>query len=74
MTNVGITFMILDEVKIAQPGWTKSSGNILFDVKMDFTQKARQVKDGHRSPDPTTSAYAGVVSRESIRVGLTYAA
>ena len=41
---------------------------------MDFTRKARWVKDGHRTPDPTTSAYAGVVSRESIRIALTYAA
>ena len=31
------------------------------------------MKDGHRTPDPTTSAYAGVVSRESVRVALTYA-
>ena len=41
---------------------------------MDFTRKARGVKYGHRSPDPTTSAYAGVFSRESVRVGLTYSA
>ena len=32
------------------------------------------MKDGHRTPDPTTLAYAGVVSQESIRVALTYAA
>ncbi len=32
------------------------------------------MKDGHRTPDPTTSAYAGVVSQESVRVALTYAA
>ena len=74
VTNVGIAFTILDEGKKAPPGWTKSGGHLVFYVKMDFTQKARQVKDGHRSPDPTTSAYAGVVSRESVRVGLTYAA
>ena len=32
------------------------------------------MKDGHKTPDPTTSAYAGVVSRESVRIALTYAA
>ena len=42
-------------------------------VNMDFTRKARWVKDGHRTTDPTTSAYVGVVSRESVRVALTYA-
>ena len=41
---------------------------------MDFTWKARYVLDGHRTPDPDGSTYAGVVSRESIRIALTYAA
>ena len=71
MKNVGIAFTILDMGKKAPPGWTKASGHLVFDVKMDFTRKARWVKDGHRSPNPTTSAYAGVVSRESVQVGLT---
>ena len=41
---------------------------------MDFTRKARWVKDRHLTPDPDTSNYAGVVSRESVRIALTYAA
>ena len=41
---------------------------------MDFTRKARWVKDGHRNPDPKTSNYADVASRESIRILLTHAA
>ena len=41
---------------------------------MDFTRKARYVLDGHRTADPEGSTYAGVVSRESIRIALTYAA
>ncbi len=40
---------------------------------MDFTRKARWVKDGYKDPDLTTSSFAGVVSRESIRIVLTYA-
>ena len=74
MNNFGIEFKILDLGKKVPPGWTKASGHLVFDVEMDFTWKARWVKDGHRSPNPTTSAYAGVVSRESFRVRLTYAA
>ena len=66
MKNVGIEFTILDLGKKDPPGWTKASGHLVFDVKMDFMRKARWVKDGHRSPDPTTSAYTGVVSRESL--------
>ena len=55
-------------------GWKPSSSHLVFDVKMDFTLKARWVKDGHRRPDPECSNYAGVVSRETIRIALTYAA
>ena len=56
------------------PGYTESSGHLIFDVKMDFTRKARFVKDGHLSPDPLDSNFAGVVSRESVRIAFTYAA
>ena len=72
MTNVGIAFTILDEGKKAPPGWTKASGHLVLDVNMDFTQKARWVKDGHRSPEPTTLAYVSVVSRESVCVSGTF--
>ena len=41
---------------------------------MYFTQKACFVKDGHRAPDPKESNYAVVVSRDSVRIALTYAA
>ena len=30
--------------------------------------------DGHRQPSPEGSTYAGVVSRESVRIAFTYAA
>ena len=41
---------------------------------MNFAQKTRSEKDNHCTPDPTTSSYDGVVSRESIPIALTYAA
>ena len=74
MGNVGIAFEILGPNEKAPPGWLRSSGHIIFDVKMDFTRKARWVKDGHRTPDSLTSSYAGVVARDSIRIHLTHAA
>ena len=43
-------------------------------LMMDFTRKARWVLDGHKTPDPVGSKYAGVVSRESVRISFTYAA
>jgi hypothetical protein len=41
---------------------------------MDVTRKACWVLDGHLTKDPDISTYAGVVSRESVRIALTYAA
>ena len=39
---------------------------------MTLDRKSRWVKDGHRTPEPEQSTFAGVVSRESIRITLTY--
>ena len=74
MTNVKVAFEILKKNEAIPDGWTRSSGHLVFDVKMDFTRKARWVKDGHKTPNPIWSTYAGVVSRESVRIALTYAA
>ena len=74
MTNVAVAFEILDEVKHVLVGWTKSSGHLFFDVKMDFTHKARWVKDGHRTEDPEHSTFAGVFSQQSVRIAFTYTA
>ncbi len=62
MGNICIAFEILRPNKKAPPGWHKALGHIVFDVKMDFTRKARWVKDGHKTPDSLTSSFAGVVS------------
>ena len=75
MMNVAVAFHILDDSDNLAPGYTKSSSHLIFgDAKMNFTRKARWVKDRHLTPDPEGSTYAGVVSRESIRIALTYAA
>ena len=50
----------------APAGYTKLSGHLIWSVKMDFTRKARWVVDGHKTPGPVGSKYAGVVSRESV--------
>ena len=73
MGTIVVAFEILEPNARPPPGWTRSSGHLIFDVKMDFTRKARWVKDGHRTPDAITPSYAGVVSRDSIRIALVYA-
>jgi hypothetical protein len=74
MFNIGIAFEVLDDGASAPKGWSKVTGHIIWDVKMDFTRKARWVLDGHKQADPEGCTYAGVVSRESVRIALTYAA
>ena len=74
MSNVGVAFEILKPGDKSPPGWKKESGHLIYDVKMDFTRKTRWVKDGHRTPNPKTSCYAGVIYCESILIALTYAA
>ena len=64
MYNVGVAFETLDEGAHVPHGWKQVTGQLVWDVKMDFTRKARWVLDGHKTPDPIRSAYAGVASRE----------
>jgi hypothetical protein len=40
MLNVGIAFKVLPTEKRAPVGWKKVTGHPVWDVKMDFTQKA----------------------------------
>ena len=64
--NIGVAFDILEDEKTAPAGYTKASGHLIWSVKMEFTRKTRWVLDGHKTPDPVSSKYAGVVSRESV--------
>ena len=74
MINVGIEFEVLEHSENVPVGWHEVTGHIIFDVKMDFTRKVRWVLDGHKKSEPKISTYSGVVSRESVRIALTYAA
>ncbi len=48
--------------------------HMIFDVKMDFTRKARLVAGGHVTDPPTLMTYSSVVSRESVRIAFLVAA
>jgi hypothetical protein len=45
-----------------------------FEVKMDFTRKARFVAGGHMTDPPPFLTYSTVVSRDSVRIGFLLAA
>ena len=74
MLNVSLDFEILPNGSPVPVGWKKSSGHLIWYVNIDFTQKARWFRDGNRTPDPKESNYAGMVSRDIVRIALTYAA
>jgi len=71
---VKVAFQFLDDDENLLVGYSKLGLHLIFDVKMDLTRKARLVAEGHRTPNPVDSTYAGVVTRESVRIALTYAA
>jgi hypothetical protein len=47
---------------------------MIFDVKMDFTRKARFVAGGHMTDPPPTITYSSVVSRDSVCIAFLLAA
>ena len=65
---------ILDKDDKPPVGFSKLSGHLIFDEKIDFTRKSSWVKDGHLTPDSIDSNFARVISRESVRIAFTYAA
>ena len=73
MQNLKVDFDVLPEGKSPPPGYFRSSGHIIFDVRMTLQRKDRWVKDDHKTPGPSLLMYAGVVSRENIRIDLIYA-
>ena len=73
MKNVEVAFDVLENHQNVPFGENKTSRYLIWDVKIDFTRKARWVMDGHRKADPLETNYAGVVSRDSVRIAFTLA-
>jgi hypothetical protein len=74
MTEIGVAFEVLAEGQKAPPKWKMVTGHLDWDLKIDFTRKARWALDGHKTPNPVGSTYAGLVSKDSVRISFTYAA
>ena len=74
MTNVSVAFDFLDDDEKLPVHFKRLGVHLIFDVKMDMTRKARLVADGHKTEDPISGTFAGVVSRETVRLAFTYAA
>ena len=48
--------------------------HIVFDVKMDFTCKARFVAGGHTTESPASLTFLSIVSQENVRLAFLIAA
>ena len=55
-------------------GFQEIECHVIFDVKMDFTRKARFVAGGHMTETPVALCYSSVVSRDSVRIAFLVAA
>jgi len=55
-------------------GFQEIGCHIVFDIKMDFTRKARFCAGGHTTEAPSSITYSSVVSRDSVRIGFMLAA
>jgi hypothetical protein len=49
-------------------GFQEIRCHVIFNVKMDFTRKARFVAGGHMTDTPGSITYSSVVSRDSVRL------
>ncbi|KAL7523049.1 hypothetical protein ACHAWF_000341, partial [Thalassiosira exigua] len=83
MTKVKLSYELVDgctpeEVRSdkvpALRGHQEILCHIIFDVKMDFTRKARFVANGSTTDMPSALTYSSVVSRDSVRIALLVAA
>jgi hypothetical protein len=74
MKAVSKAFKFLDEGSPDPVGHTEILCHMVFDVKPDFTRKARFVAGGHMTDPPSSITYASVVSQESVRLAFLLAA
>jgi hypothetical protein len=68
MKNVMTAFEFLKPGDSAPIGYKWIPLHMIFDIKMDFTRKARLVAGGHVTDPPESMTYSSVVSRESVRI------
>jgi len=73
MFHVSPAFEILEPGKPAPIGSKWIPCHMIFDVKMDFTRKARFVAGGHVTEPPTSITYSSVVARDSVRLAFMIA-
>ena len=73
MSNVSVAFKLLKPEETPEDHYEFFGFHMVYEIKMDFTRKARLVVEGRRTPDSMLSMYAGFASRESVQIVFTHA-
>ena len=73
MDNIRADFEYLETNQSTSIGWKSSIGHLFYNVKIEFTLKARWVKYYYKTLDPDQYTHACVVPRDSVSIALTYA-
>ncbi len=68
MTNNAVAFKFLEDGGSVPPGLQWIPFHMIFDMKCDFTRKARYIAGGHWTDTPTQLTYSSVVTRDSVRI------
>jgi len=74
MSNNNLAFQFLEENELIPVGYKWIHCHMIFDIKMDFTRKARYIALGHMTDPPASLTYSSVVSRDSVRIAFLLAA
>jgi len=74
MKNVMPAFKFIEADQSVPIGFKWIPLHMVFDVKMDFTRKARLVAGGHMTDPPATMTYSSMVSHDSVRIAFLIAA
>ena len=71
MEKLKVASDIMPDGKKPPVHYCKASGYMIFYGRMTLEQKATEVKNGQKHSQPYWLTFAGVVSREIIRISLT---
>jgi hypothetical protein len=74
MKNNRLAFQFLEEGETVPIGYKWIKCHMIFNIKMDFTRKARYVAGGHMTDPPPSITYSSVASRDSVRIAFMIAA
>ena len=74
MKNNQLAFKFLQDKGQVPIGYKWIKCHMIFDIKMDFTRKARYVAGGHMMDPPASITYSSVVSRDRIHIAFLFAA